>query len=290
MIQGTPDPTPYPDLNAVLDDLVAGVRAILAGNFVGAYLQGSFAVGDFDEHSDVDFVVVAEDELSDGEVTALQVMHPRIYGLACPWAQHLEGSYYPRAVLKDAAQRGRDLWYLDHGSQSLERSTHCNSVVVRWTLRHYGVVLAGPIPDTLVDPIPADVLRDEIAATLRDWGRVILAEPERFANRFYQGFIVLSYCRMLRDLVVGDTGSKRTGAEWAKANLDPAWADLIDRAWACRPDPFHSVRTAADPADFARTLDFVSYAIRTCEGPCAHAATAVSDAAGMECVTAALPD
>jgi hypothetical protein len=31
-------PTAFPDLNAVLDDFVAGVRAILEENFCGAYL------------------------------------------------------------------------------------------------------------------------------------------------------------------------------------------------------------------------------------------------------------
>jgi hypothetical protein len=39
-------PTPYAELNAVLAHLVEGARTALGGNFVGAYLQGSFAVGD----------------------------------------------------------------------------------------------------------------------------------------------------------------------------------------------------------------------------------------------------
>ena len=50
-------PTPYPELNSVLEDLVASVKATLGEAFVGAYLQGSFAVGDFDRHSDVDFII-----------------------------------------------------------------------------------------------------------------------------------------------------------------------------------------------------------------------------------------
>jgi hypothetical protein len=72
---------------------------------------------------------------------------------------------------------------------------------------------------------------------------------------------VLSYCRMLHDLRSGRVGSKREGAEWAKAALDPSWVDLIDRAWGGRPNPSRSVREPPDPADFARTLEFVRYAI-----------------------------
>lgn len=109
------------------------------------------------------------------------------------------------------------------------RSEHCNTVVLRWVVREHGIALAGPSPATLVDPIPVEVLRQEILATIRDWGQQILDEPERFNNRFYQTFLVLSYCRMLHDLYTGSTGSKRAGAEWAKATLDPAWPGMGQR-------------------------------------------------------------
>ncbi|HET7089175.1 MAG TPA: aminoglycoside adenylyltransferase domain-containing protein [Anaerolineae bacterium] len=254
-------PTPYPALNAVLRELVESVQAILSSNFVAACLQGSFAVGDFDRHSDVDFIIALEEELSDDQVQALQTMHKRIYSLDCGWAQHLEGSYFPREVLRQYDQRGKPLWYLDHGSQSLVRSDHCNTVVVRWVVREHGVALAGQRPKTLVDPIPVETLRREIMATIRDWGQQILDKPETFNNRFYQTFIVLNYCRMLHDLHTGNTGSKRAGAEWAKATLDPSWAGLIDRAWDGRPDPALSVRQPADPKDFKSTLEFIQYII-----------------------------
>ena len=254
-------PTPYPELNAVLQELVDSVRAALGNSFVAACLQGSFAVGDFDRHSDVDFIVAIEEELSDAHVHALQAMHERIYNLDCAWAQHLEGSYFPKGVLKDYSQRGKQLWYLDHGSRSLVRSDHCNRVVVRWVVREHGVALAGQHPETLVDPIPVAALRQEIMQTISGWGQEILAKTEHFNNRFYQTFIVLSYCRMLHDLHTGFAGSKRAGAEWAKAALDPSWAGLIDRAWDGRPNPALAVRQPADPADFRSTLEFVKYAI-----------------------------
>lgn len=96
---------------------------------------------------------------------------------------------------------------------------------------------------------------------IHDWGNEILAQPERFNNRFYQGLIVLSYCRMWHDYLAGTIGSKRTGAEWAKARLAPRWWGLIDRAWATRPAPEVSVRQPADPEDFAETLELVRYVI-----------------------------
>jgi hypothetical protein len=135
-------------------------------------------------------------------------------------------------------------------------------------VRENGVTLAGPDPATLVDPIPTDVLRQHIARAISDWGGEILDAPDRYRNRFYQGFIVLNLSRMLHDLVEGYPGSKRTGASWANANFDPKWWPLIDRAWSGRPNPAVSVREPADSADFAMTLDFVAYIVERCAAVC----------------------
>jgi hypothetical protein len=254
-------PTPYPELNSVLEELVGSVQAALGHTFVGACLQGSFAVGDFDRHSDVDFIITVRDELTGEQVDLLQGIHARVYALDSEWARHLEGSYFPAAVLRSYEQHAQPLWYLDHGSRTLVRSDHCNTIVVRWVVREHGIALAGPVPATLVDPIPVDALREEIRATMRAFGQEILDDPAKYRNRFYQGYIVLSYCRMLRDLVVGRPGSKRAGAAWATANLDSRWSGLIDRAWDGRPNPAVAVRQPADPADFDSTLQFVRMAL-----------------------------
>ena len=259
MSMQTLPPTPYSDLNLVLRDLVDSTQGVLGGAFVGAYLQGSFAVGDFDWFSDVDWVIVVEGELTADQVRALQAMHERIYHLDCTWAQHLEGSYFPRDLLRDHARRATPLWYLDNGARALIEAEHDNSVIVRWVLRHHGIALAGPHPAALVDPIPVEALRREILDVIRDWGSQILAKPEAFSNQFYQKFIVLHHCRALHDLQTGTTGSKLTGAEWATRALDPSWIGLIERSWAERPGS--SVHRPADPQEYAHTLEFVRYAI-----------------------------
>ena len=254
-------PTPYPELNGVLRELTEGLETTLADNLLSACLQGSFAIGDFDEHSDVDFIVAVRKTLDDDTVLRLQEMHARIYDLPCRWAQHLEGSYFPAGVLRSCSCRGEDLWYLVNGARSLIRSHHCNTAVVRQAVREHGVTLTGSPPGTLIDPIPAELLREEILATMTDWGREIREHPDVYRNRFYQGFIALNYCRMWCDRTTGTVGSKKRGAEWAKARLDPSWHDLIDRAWATRPDPATSVRQAADPDDYARTIELMDLLI-----------------------------
>lgn len=254
-------PTPYAELNDVLRDLVRIVQEILKGNFVGAYLQGSFAVGEFDLHSDVDFAIVIAEEFSPDQIDALQVMHGLLYDRDTSWAQHLEGSYFPQDILRDPSLCGRQLWYLDNGSRALIQSDHCNTLVVRWVLRERGITLAGPHAESLIDPINVQALKMGIAAVIKEWGQEIMDDPQRYNNRFYQGFIVLSYCRMLHSLQTGTVESKVAGAAWAKRNLDPSWSELIDGTWAGRPNPALSVRQPANPEDFAKTLKFVEYCI-----------------------------
>jgi hypothetical protein len=255
-------PTHLPDLNAVLHELVTSNRAILGDNFVGMYLQGSLAVGDFDEHSDVDWIIVTADEMTDAQVAAVRENHPRVKALDYHWAKHLEGSYFPQAVWRDYTQAGRAVWYFDHGSVDLIRSDHCNTVLVRWVVRESGVPLAGPPPAALIDPIPRAVLRREIHSTITDWGAEILATPERWCNTFYQNYLVLNYARMLHDLHRGCPGSKRAGMLWARTALDAQWHALIDWAWQARPG---NVYHAADPAAFEKTLDFVRHIIALSE-------------------------
>lgn len=252
------EPTIYPELNAVLRELVASARRILAENFCGAYLQGSFAAGDADVHSDVDFVVVTEDEVSEAQLAALQAMHGRIHALDVPWAQHLEGSYIPKHSLRRLDPSRPPYLYLDNGSSALIRDNHCNTEVVRWSLRERGIVLAGPDPKSLVDPVPAARLRSEVLTTLHEWVDWAKA-PEM--SRWRQPTLVLSYCRMLHTLAVGRVTSKRAAGEWALGALDAEWAGLIRRALDDRSDPWLRVHQPAEAEAVDRTLAFVDYAL-----------------------------
>jgi predicted nucleotidyltransferase len=255
-----PRPTPYCDLNRVLQELASSLRALLLEDLVGVYLQGSFAVGDFDLHSDVDLAVVVQRELAQDQVEALQAMHERIHNLNSRWAKHLEGSYFPKETIRLAARRGEKLWYLDNGARSLIRSEHCNTLLVRFVVREQGLALAGPPPETLIDPITPQALRREIYRDMNEWGQEILRDPARMNNRFYQAYLVLNYCRMLHDLHRGDAGSKLAGAEWMiYSGLHREWEGLIERSWARRSNPANWVGLPADPDDFEATLAFVRY-------------------------------
>jgi predicted nucleotidyltransferase len=249
--------TPYAELNAVLDELVAGARSILGDNFCGAYLQGSFAVGDADEHSDVDFLVVTEREVDEQEQRELQALQERLFALPTHWAQHLEGSYVPRAQLRRLDRERRPWFYFDNGATEPAWDTHDNTAVVRWSLRERGVALAGPDPKELVDPISADDLRAEALRALDEW-EAWIPTLERWSARL-QPDSVLAYCRIFHTATTGELASKPRSARWALEVVADEWRGLIRQSLAERPDPWPKVKRPADPERVERTKAFMTY-------------------------------
>src|SRR5581483_10783392 len=234
------------------------VKEVLGDDFCGAYLHGSFAAGDADAHSDVDFVVVTEDEVQADQQAELQALHQRLYALPTSWAQHLEGSYIPRRALRRLDPERRPFLYLDNGATEFALDSHDNTVVVRWLLREHGVVLAGPDPRELVDPITADELLAEMHWALGLW-QAWFKSVDSISRRGL-AVAVLSHARILHTLAIGEISSKRNAGEWALHALDPEWAPLIRWALEDRPDPWTKVREPADPALLLRTRQFIDYA------------------------------
>ena len=266
-------PTPFPDLDRLLAELVAGAQAALGAGFCGAYLQGSFALGEGDEHSDVDFVVVTRDEPTAAEQAALQELHGRLFERPGPWARHLEGSYAPLGTLRRVDPSGAPFFYLDNGARELVWDGHCNTAVVRWTLRERGVVLAGPEPRELLDPVPAGALRAEARTNLHEYANWARESRDRYLagdrlafSRWQQPYLVLSFCRMLYTLAAAEVASKPLAARWALEELDPRWAPLIRRALADRPDPWRRVHEPADAEVVEETVRFGEDALRRAGG------------------------
>lgn len=251
--------TPYSELNAVFAVLLEKTQSILAENFVGLYIVGSFALGDFDADSDADFLVVTHSDVTPEQEAALQTMHGIIYDLETDWAKHLEGSYITKALLRRPDPLRTPLLYLDNTARELVPSDHCNKALVRWTLREHGIVLAGPDPRTLIEPVSPEDLRIETSRIMHVWLTEMLAEPQALNNRWYQTYAVVSYCRMLYTMREGTITSKLQAVRWGQEQLEPRWNNLIERAWQDRPNPSLKSRQTSDPEDAKSTLEFVQY-------------------------------
>ncbi len=258
-----PEPTSYPGVNALLAELLPGVRAVLGSHLVGLYLDGSLACGDFDESSDVDFVAVTDEIVGDDMFGDLQAIHDSLARLDSPWATELEGFYVSRQAIRCYDPAAGPVPNLERGPGErlkwvpLDRGWE----VHRHVLRERGIALLGPQPHTLIDPVPAVRLRAAMRFFLSGWAAGLSGEPDRLTRRGWQAYIVLSMARILYTLDRGEVVSKRAAANWARAALGARWAGLIDGAWEGRRDG----RRPVSPQEIEETLAFVRYTVRRAE-------------------------
>ncbi len=261
----TPDPTACPEVNALLHVLLESVQSVLGTHFLGMVLDGSLTSGDFDRDSDVDFVVVTDDDISGDLFTALQAMHDRIAAMDSPWTIQLEGSY----VSQHAARR-YDPAHAVHPNiergkgERLKMVVHDRAWAVhRYILRERGMTLKGPAPQTLIDPVSPDELRRAMLDSLHGWATQLLSDPGqtfglRLSQRGYQSYVVLTLCRILYTLQHGTVVSKPVAARWVQETAGEQWAPLIERAWVGR----HYPQAEAWSEDVNGTLDFICYALK----------------------------
>ncbi len=262
--------TPYDDVNIILDRLLTDVKGILKEQFIGMYLFGSLANGGFDQSSDVDVLIVTKAEILDSRFSTLHSMHERIAVSDSRWATQLEISYIPQNALRRFNQSNITHPHLDRGNgEQLHWMKHESDwVIQRHTLRETKIVVEGPAPHTLIDPVSADDLRQAVVDVLPLWVTPLLEDPiQRIRPRGYQSFVVLSLCRMLYTLEHGAIVSKIVAAGWALQTLDIKWVPLIERAIIGRQNAgiargtgvWQNSDLEVEPDDRNGTLDLIRF-------------------------------
>jgi hypothetical protein len=268
--QPVKDPSPYPDVNAVLHELMAGIQAILGAHFLAMYLDGSLALGDFDPHSsDVDYVVLTDADLSQELLAGLQTMHAHFNGGSSPWATEVEAVYIPQDALRryDPARACHP-----HIERGADQILHLDQLDAGWilhlhVLREYGLVVAGPAPRAVIDPVDPRDMRRAVADLMDVWWGPMCEDTRPLLRHHigYQAYAVLTMCRILYTLDTADVTSKPAAARWVKQALGGRWSGLIDRALAWRKDH----RVPPREGDIAETVDLIRYTHERCREVCA---------------------
>jgi predicted nucleotidyltransferase len=230
------------------------VRAVLEDYFIGMYLHGSLAIGEFDsDRSDIDFLVVTRDELPRNLITDLETMHKLLYDSGKKWTTRLEGAYMPLYAMPVHRSDG-PACPLVHEREFLVTRPDSHWVIIRHILYTQGVVIIGPPPQTFIDPVQPEQLRQAVLTLLRQNWTPWLDHPEFFTGEGYQPYVVLTMCRARYTLVHGAITTKLRAAEWAIANSDRRWTRLIKQAMAWHyGDP---------PGDIRKTQEFMRFILR----------------------------
>lgn len=244
-------PTPHPEVNLALNQLLSGAKAILEDRFFAMYLYGSLSSGDFNPAtSDIDFLIVTTGPLPDETVAELEKMHRHLRDGGLEWGKRLEGCYLVKDELRRHDPHHPPRPWINEGKFSLEREGS-DWVIQRHVIREHGVVLAGPPPKTLIDPVSPEDLKQSVLRIMDEWWAPMLDTPDFLRNGGYQAFAVLSMCRTLYTLEHGRIASKPVCARWALEALDDQWKDLIEKSLVMEHDAQEDI--------LKDTLDFIRY-------------------------------
>jgi hypothetical protein len=250
-------PTLYPDINTMLDKLLSSAQTILGDRFFAMYLYGSLACGNFTpETSDIDFLIVTSEALSDETISELEAMHTGFKASGLKWAKKLEGKYLPKDDLPRFNPNRPPRPTINEGKFYLD-GEGSDWIIQRHVIREQGLVLAGPPPKTLIDPILPDELRQSVLGVMYEWWAPMLDKPDFLRGGEYQAYAVLTMCRTLYTLEHGVIASKPVSAHWALDALDGRWRPSIEKSLAW---------THATQMDILNeTLDFIRYTRDACQ-------------------------
>lgn len=245
-------PTPYADVNALIEILQARITSILGGRLLGLYLEGSLVLGDFDpKTSDIDLLAVLSGDLDDDTFEELRQMHHEIANEYSRWDDRIEVCYISAGALKTIKSRAGSVANISPGEPFHRRETGKEWLLSWYLTREKGKTLFGPSPKTFIEPISKEEFIESVKDHARSWGVWV----EGMKNRYAQSYAIFSICRALYACRNGEQVSKREAAMWAQKEL-PEWAGLIQNALAWKEAGKDSV---ADEASFPQTVQFVNY-------------------------------
>jgi hypothetical protein len=171
------------------------------------------------------------------------------------WASKLEGAYVPKELIRRHDPDGTPCPTVNEG-RFYVAGLGSDWIIQRMIVREQGLVLAGPEPKTLIDPVTGDDIRRAVLGVLQEWWFPMLADPFWLRERGseYHAFAVITMCRALHALVHGTIVSKPKAIQWARAKLGDRWLQLLDQAVAA------SSHEGEGQDDFlAETLDFIRF-------------------------------
>lgn len=226
------------EVTGILDTLVSGVKQSLGHNLLGVYLRGSLATGGFiPETSDIDVLVVTEQPVDDRQFAGLKRLHDRISESPNPYARRLEAAYIDRGALRNY-RAGLRHPTLGQGEELAWSEHQANWLLERWVVRAYGVVLCGPHPERLIDPVSSEQIAQAVRSRIGDWVAWAqdVNDPDWQLPRSHKAYVIETMCRVLYTSKKGVLSSKAEAVEWALETLPEPWRTLVKRSQVWRTD------------------------------------------------------
>ena len=250
----------HPEVDALLEILLARIREVLGDKLVGLYLYGSLVMGDFDmEASDIDLLAALTSDVTETEFERLQAMHDAIAREHPPWENRIEVQYYSLQGLNTFRDKRTPIAKISPG-EPFNLSDAGRDWLMNWYMvREQAVVLYGPPAAEIIGPVSREEYVEAAREHVEEWGPRMAETKDRPS----QAYAILTMCRALYTDREGGQLSKKQAAEWV-AREYPEWAGITQKALAWRAAWREQ---GIDPeVTWPDTVRFVDFARRTILG------------------------
>lgn len=246
----------YPDIGAILDQILSRMREILGQKLVGLYLFGSLAAGDFDyEISDIDLLAATATLIDENEFGWLEKLHYELVAKNPQWENRLEIAYVSLDALRTFKTQTSQSAIISPGEPFHFKESGKHWLIDWYTVRQNGITLFGPPPETIIAPVSKEEFREGVKQQALEWRDYV---KHAVHSRPYQAYVILTICRAFYAFKNGEQVSKKRAALLAQEQF-PQWSSLIENAIGWRQ--LFREKNVNHEAAFPETKKFVHFII-----------------------------
>ena len=247
-------PTKHSDINFLLEKLLAGIKSALGDKLVGLYLTGSLVWGEFNKGvSDIDLVAALSSDINDSEFNALEKMHQDFAKEHSEWDDRIDVSYMSVNDLLSIKSLNGKLIKISSGEPLNRKESNKERIVLWYLTREKSIILFGPDPKTVIEPISREEFIDAVRIHATSWLEYV---KETKNSRPSQAYAILTMCRAIYVITNDEQVSKTKAAIWT-AKKFPEWAPLIHNALNWRAELKN--KEIDDQVTYPQAVEFVDF-------------------------------
>lgn len=258
MNQRIPEPIRPP-----IQDYISLVNQQIPGLMKAFYVEGSIALGGFNEHfSDIDFVALVNRQLTPAEFVTLRKIH-KVIGKSYPrWK--MSGSYLQSDELGCCNNKVEAIPCYE-GRLRLQGHFDWNSVA-GWILMNHGIAIIGPEPQALPVTIDWDQVIKRMRENLNSYWAGWTRRPDAIGAMLFDRGIQWAVPGVLRQFYSfreNTITTKTKAAEYALTCVPTRWHRLIREAINIR----EGKKASAYQLRIVRAIEavrFLKFIIQTC--------------------------
>ncbi|CAN5443094.1 N/A [soil metagenome] len=248
-------PTPFSDVNEILQEVQNGIVSVLGEALIGIYLYGSLTYDGYTARvSDLDLLAALKADLDPAAIPLLTHMHEEIVARHPEWTDRIEAIYISKQALQTYKSQRSPIAVISPGEPLHFREEQAgDDWLMNWYLvLEHGQVICGPPAEEIIAPASIDDFIKSVREHARNWGLWV----DNLTTSKSRSYAILTMCRTLYTDRNRAHVSKQVAADWVASEL-PEFQGLINDALTLRVIP-HEEAEASGKVSMEETKRFVA--------------------------------